>query len=453
MIDPYLLHAALKAGQVAYLPVLISLLGRLHGQTAQKHGRGQLQIIIGALIDDGACQAAINAQRKILLDGQQLNRMIFAIGNHLKAVHRGHRIVADIIANAYASIEQLDGQMGVLSIVHEYAILLGAAEHNGDIRLRPRAQRLQFDKRIVVDKTDAGQILAPFARIAGMALAQIVGASGIWLEADAVLALVILAGRSLRIHHGDHVVTLTVFARKIVGALANIIIDAVDAGAAILAHMILAVIDVIRAVDAVKARHALAAVVGEVIQALGAIRTGIIVETAELYFRVAPFARKAGLAFAAIRLDAINAGGIVLAAYILAQAVIDVRLAAGARVARRTLAAKATLLQHRAGGIIPAGIAVAGIDHVLAMLAMVARLAEALIVTLWQGQALGLVLARLLVAGIALGQDLVAHLAAAREIRRGRRQYQLILHVLRLRAACYARLHIVQLDPVREPFQ
>lgn len=87
------------------------------------------------------------------------------------------------------------------------------------------------------------------------------------------------------------------------------------------------------------------------------------------------------------------------------------------------------------------------------MLAMVARLAEALILALWQCQALCLVLARLLVARVALGQDLVAHSAAAREVRRGCRQDQLILHILRLGTACNARLHIVQLDPVREPFQ
>lgn len=256
-----------------------------------------------------------------------------------------------------------------------------------------------------------------------MAFAQIVGAGGIWLEAHAVLALVVLAWRCLRIHHGDQVVALTVFSGKVIRALADVVVNAIDAGAAILTHVILAVIDVVRTVDAMEAGHALAAVVSEVIQALGPVCTGIELLAAELNLRIAPLAAEPRLALAAIRLNAIDAGGIVLTAYVLAQAIVDVRLAAGACVARRALATETPLLQHRAGGIVATRIAVAGIDHELAVLAVIARLAETLVVPLGQGQALGLVLAGLLVAGIALSQDLVAHLATAHEIRRGRGQY------------------------------
>lgn len=114
---------------------------------------------------------------------------------------------------------------------------------------------------------------------------------------------------------------------------------------------------------------------------------------------------------------------------------------------------EASLLQHSAGGIVTAWISIAGIDHILAVFAMVAGLAEALIFALWQRQTLRLVLARLLEAGIALGQYLVAYTTATREIRRRCRQDQFILHIIRLGTARNARLHIVQLDPVREPFQ
>lgn len=453
VIDPNLLHATLETGQITDLPILISLLGWLHGQTTEEHGCCQLKIIIRSLIDDGTCQATIHTQCEVLLDGQQLDSMILAIGNHLEAVHGRHWIIAHIVADTNASIEQFHSQMCILTVVHKDAILFGTAEDNRYIRLGPRAQWFEFHKRIVVHKTDAGQILAPLARIARMTLAQIVRASGIRLEAHSMFALMILARRCLWIHHGDHVVTLTVLARKVIGALAEVVIDAIHTAASVLAHVILAIIDVVRAVDAMETGHAVAAVVREVIQTLSPIGAGIELRTAELYLRVAPFAGEARLAFAAIRLHTIDAGGIVLAAYILAQAIIDVGLTTGTRIARRTLATEASLLEHSAGGIVATRVAIAGIDHVLAVLAMIARLAEALILALWQCQALCLVLARLLVARVALGQDLVAHPAAAREVRRGCRQDQLILHILRLGTACNARLHIVQFDPVREPFQ
>lgn len=453
VIDPHLLHATLETGQIAYLPILVGLLGRLHGQTAQEHGRCQLKIIIRSLIDDGTCQATIHTQCEVLLDGQQLDSMILSIGNHFEAIHSRHRIITNIVADTNATIEEFHSQMCILAIVHKDAVLFGTAKDNRYICLGPCAQWFKFHKRIVVHKADAGQILAPLARIARMTLAQIVRAGGIGLEAHAMFALMVLARRRLWIHHGDHVVTLTVLARKVIGALAEVIIDAIHTAAAILAHMILAIVNVVRAVDAMEAGHAVAAVVREVIQTLSAIGAGIELLTAELYLCVAPLAGEARLAFTAIRLHTINARGIVLTAYILAQAIVDVRLTACTRIAWRTLAAEATLLQHSAGGIVATRIAIAGIDHVLAVLAMVARLAEALILTLWQCQALCLVLARLLVAGVAFGQDLVAHTTAAAEVRRGSRQDQFVLHVLRLGTACNARLHIVQLDPVREPFQ
>lgn len=151
-----------------------------------------------------------------------------------------------------------------------------------------------------MDKTDAGQVFAPLARIAWMTLAEIIRASGIGLKADAMLALMILARRCLGIHHGYHVVALTIFPCKIIGTLADIIIDTIDTGATILAHMILAIVNVVGAIDAMETGHAVAAVVGEVIQALGSIGTGIEFGAAELYLCVAPFAREAGLAFTAI---------------------------------------------------------------------------------------------------------------------------------------------------------
>jgi len=303
-----------------------------------------------------------------------------------------------------------------------------------------------------VDEADAGEVLAPLSSVARMTTAQIVAALGIWLEADTVLALVVLARRRLRVHHRDHVVALTVLARVIVRAATLVVVDAVHTGSAVLAHVVLAVVDVVRTVGAMESSLAIAAVVGEVIHALGSVRAGIEFGTAELDLGVAKLATESRLALTFVRLHSVDAGGVVLTLD-LAQTIVDIRLAAGARVSRGTLTAESTLLQHRAGGVVAARIAVAGIDHELAVLAMIAWLAEALVLPLRKGHALGLILAGLLKACIALGQDVIAHAAATDEARRGRREDQLVLHRFRFGAASNSRLHVVQLDPVGEPLQ
>lgn len=76
--------------------------------------------------------------------------------------------------------------------------------------------------------------------------------------------------------------TFTVLAGEIIRTLADIIIDAVYAGAAILTDVILAIVYILCAVDAVKAGHALARIVGEVIVTFGAIRAGIELVAAEV---------------------------------------------------------------------------------------------------------------------------------------------------------------------------
>jgi len=164
-----------------------------------------------------------------------------------------------------------------------------------------------------VDEADAGEVLAPLSSVSRMTPAQIVAALGIWLEADTVLALVVLARRRLWVHHRDHVVALTVLARVIVRAATLVVVDAVNTGSAVLAHVVLAVVDVIRTVGAMESSLAIAAVVGEVVHAFGSVRAGIELGTAELDLGVAKLATESRLALTFVRLHSVDTGGIVLA--------------------------------------------------------------------------------------------------------------------------------------------
>lgn len=245
MIDPHLFHATLETGYVTQMPILVGLLGRILWQTAQKQGRRQFQIVLWPLIDDGPGEAVVDAQREILLDRQQFDNVILAVGDHFEAVHRRYGMIANVVADTDASIEHFHRQMLHVAVVQQNAILLRAAEHDGHVRLGLRAQRFHFDERIVVHKTDAGQIFAPFARIAGHTFAHVIRGLWIWLEADAMFALVVLARRRLRIHHGHHWGALAEFARIFFRAFARVIVDAVHTGAPILAHVILAIVDIL----------------------------------------------------------------------------------------------------------------------------------------------------------------------------------------------------------------
>lgn len=356
----------------------------------------------------------IDAQRKVLLDGQQFDNVILAVGDHFETVHRRHRMIANVIADANATIEQFHGQMLHMTVVQQNAILLCAAKHNCHIRLWLGAQRLHFHKRIVVHETDAGQIFASLARITGHTLAHIVRRLWIGLEANTVLALVILARRRLRIHHSDHWGAFAEFSRILFRTFACVVVDAVDTGAAVLAHMILAIVNVLRAVDTAIAQRTFARVVCKVIDAFGIVVAWIEFGRTEWNFRFAEFTTEAGRATARVVLHAVNAGGIILAFVLVA--IVDVGLAAGARVTGDAFAAKTTLFQYGAGSIVATRIAEACVDHMLAVFAVIARFAGTVVLPLGLLLAHALILTGERVAGIAFRQNLIAHFTFAYKV-------------------------------------
>lgn len=210
----------------------------------------------------------------------------------------------------------------------------------------------------------------------------------------------ILTWRRLWIHHCHHWRSLAEFSGEVGWTFTDVVVDAVNASSAILAHVILTVVDIFRAVSAAEAESTFACVMSEVVDALGAVGAGVEFGSAELNFLLAKFACKARQTTACVGLDAINTCTIVLAFVVIA--VVDIDFTAGAFVSRKAFATEATFLQNRTDSAISTWISVAGVNHVFAVLTVIAGSASTLVLLLRLHHAFGVVLARECVAGIAL---------------------------------------------------
>lgn len=136
-----------------------------------------------------------------------------------------------------------------------------------------------------------------------------------------------------------------------------------------LAHMILAIVDVNRAIFPGVTGQTLARVITKMIPASGSVFARIKFFGAERYFNFAIFSHETGLTFAFVREDRVVASCIIFAFVI--QAIVDVDFATDSRVSRGTDALKSSFFQNLASSGICAGVTVASIDHVLAVLAVI----------------------------------------------------------------------------------
>ena len=154
--------------------------------------------------------------------------------------HVGDGVIADVVTDADASAEQFNGDVLRLAVVDQDAVFLISGEDHGDVGLRLGFERRHFNERTVLDKTDARQKFTAFACrvqinqngtqsvcgrlnhflrgkkcvdflnrhpnqrplsepptcVSGCALANIIR-QPLWLEADSVLTIVLLARRGL----------------------------------------------------------------------------------------------------------------------------------------------------------------------------------------------------------------------------------------------------------------
>lgn len=175
-----------------------------------------------------------------MLESKKFYSMPLSVTDDLVTEHVGDRMVSNIVGYSYPSSEELDGQMGFFSDVHEEAILFVGAEIKRYVGRRLRLELVHCNERILEAEVNSGEILAVFASVSWRTLAHVVLGIG-WHETDAVLAVILLAGRSLL---EDCWPGLTEFSREVSCTLASVLVGAVNAGCPILTQIVFAVVDV-----------------------------------------------------------------------------------------------------------------------------------------------------------------------------------------------------------------
>ena len=214
----------------------------------------------------------------------------------------------------FVLLEQFHGEVLVVSIVQQDAILLLRGEGDGHIGGRLHVEGLKLHVRGVVEEAQAGQVLAPLAAVSRGALADIVIGAGL-IHTDTVLAVVLLTRRGLGIEVSHHRLNLAKLARVLGRALARVLIYPVSTRASILTHVICAVVHICRAILTDKPGDTLARVVGEVILANAVVLTRVLLPgsgAAECDLFLAISSLKSGNATALILANFVDAGSIVL---------------------------------------------------------------------------------------------------------------------------------------------
>lgn len=149
-----------------------------------------------------------------------------------------------------------------------------------------------------------------------------------------MFTLVILARRRLGIHHNRNWITLTEFTRVPVGTLADIIIDAIHTCATILAHVIMTIINVHRAIVTRPTRRTLARVMREMINAFRGIHTRIELCATERNLILTELSTESRRTQARVRFHPIHTGAVILT--LVLRTIINVHLTTSARISRGT---------------------------------------------------------------------------------------------------------------------
>ena len=345
VVDVHLLQAPVEAGGVAEVPQFQGLLAGLLGDTGEVHRLVHLQELIVALVDDGPRQAAVHPQGEVLLDGEELDPVVLAVRQDLVAEHGAHRVVPNVVGDSDPPSEELHRQMLVVPDVQQHTILLLRGKRDRHIGLGFHIERLQLYVGDIVEEAETGEVLAALAAVPRGALADVVGAA--WdVHADAVLAVVLLARRGLWVEVGHHRLDLAELAGEVCRALARVLVGAVSARAAVLAHVVGTVVNVGRAVLANEAWRAVTCEVSEVVLACATILTRVWFHSCtegDLLFTIPPL--KPRLAATLVLPNFVDACSVVLAPVV--EAIVDIFLATDTREAGWTLAAEKKFMRMR----------------------------------------------------------------------------------------------------------
>ena len=242
----------------------------------------------------------------------------------------------------FVILEQFHGEVLIVAVVEEHAVLLLRGEGDGHIGRGLHVQRLELHVGGVVEEAQTGQVLASLAAIARGTFAHIVIGPGL-VHADPVLAVVLLTRRGLGVEMSHHRLNLAKLARVLGRTLASVLIYPVSTRASVLTHIVFAVVNICRAVLTDKPGHTLTSVVGEVVLAHAVVLAGVLLPgpgAAECDLFLAISSLKSGNAAALILSNFVDAGPIVLTPVIYT--VINVDFTSHSLKARGTVAPATT---------------------------------------------------------------------------------------------------------------
>lgn len=220
------LHAAKKAGGIAQMPLAQSNGCHICRQSTHIEWSMQLQVLVGALVDNGAGGTTIHHHCDILLLDNKCERVVIAVRQSLKAEHCRYWVVASIIADSYTPLEQLNSQVLAFTSVGNDSRLVPCGQLESDVCTWPSLERFKLKERVLTEAHTRQQLTAVTCE-ARAAFAHIVGTGTSWLEADAVLAIMLLAGAGAWVQHSNHRCQLAVCTPKTAWTHAVVAVDTV----------------------------------------------------------------------------------------------------------------------------------------------------------------------------------------------------------------------------------
>lgn len=133
VVDEHFFHAAEKTGGVPEVPVLESDGSRFLRESSDVEWSRHLEVFPGTLIHNASRNTAVDTKCDILLEHQDAHCVVVPVGQSLEAEHIGDGIVAHVVADADATLEQFHCQVLSVSVVGNDAVLLPGCQLQGDV--------------------------------------------------------------------------------------------------------------------------------------------------------------------------------------------------------------------------------------------------------------------------------------------------------------------------------
>ena len=94
-----ILILTVETGDIPQMPLFERSLRHLLRRSGHVERARRGEVLLGALVDDGAADAVVDAEGEVLAEGQDLDAVGLAVGDDLVAEHGAHGVVANVVAH------------------------------------------------------------------------------------------------------------------------------------------------------------------------------------------------------------------------------------------------------------------------------------------------------------------------------------------------------------------